>query len=66
MIFGFGRGKRNGLKRLSRIHHLLGVCGISRVWPERLGSLLVNFPISSTSPCLAKKGETHAEEVLAT
>jgi hypothetical protein len=65
MIFEFERGRRNGPRRLNRIHRLLGVCGISRVWPEQLGSLHVSLLISSISPCLAKKGETHAEEVLA-
>jgi hypothetical protein len=66
MTFEFGRGKRNGQRRLNRIHRLLGVCGISRVWPGQLGNLHVSLLISSISPCLAKKGETHVEEVLAT
>jgi hypothetical protein len=66
MTFGFVRGKRNGQRTLNRIHRLLGVYGISRVWPERLGSLHVSLLISSTSQYLATKGATHAEEVLAT
>jgi hypothetical protein len=64
--FGSGRGKRNEQRRLNRIHHLLGVYGISRVWPAQLGSLHVSHLISSTSQSLAKKEETHVGEVLAT
>jgi hypothetical protein len=66
MTFEFGKGMRNGPRRLNRIHRLLGVYGISRVSPAQLGSLLVSLLISSTTPCLAKTGETHVGEVLAT